>query len=118
MNDSVYWLLALSIQPRQLEEFRSLMKTMVESARGETETLSYDWTLSEDNKTCHLFERFADSSAAMVHIRVFQAKFAEKFLDLAQPVSLVVHGKPSPQVKDALAAFSPRYMSPLGGFHR
>ncbi|HTF87359.1 MAG TPA: antibiotic biosynthesis monooxygenase [Planctomycetota bacterium] len=118
MNDSIYWLLEVSIQPRQLEEFRSLMKAMVESAKGETDTLSYDWTLSEDSRTCHLFERYADSGAVMIHARTFQAKFASKFLDLAQPQSMVVHGKPSPQVKDVLAVFNPTYMSPLGGFHR
>lgn len=118
MNDSIYWLLEVSIQPRQLEEFRALMKAMVESSRGEVDTLSYDWTISEDGKTCHIFERYADNAAAMVHGRAFQTKFAAKFLDLAQPVSMVVHGKPTPQVKDALAAFKPTYMSPLGGFHR
>ena len=118
MNDSIYWLLEVSIQPRQMEEFRGLMKAMVESARGETDTLSYDWTLSEDSKTCHIFERYADNAAVVLHSRAFQTKFAAKFFDLAQPLSMVVHGKPTPQVKDALAPFSPTYMSPLGGFHR
>ena len=118
MNDSIYYLLEVSIQPRQMEEFRSLMKAMVESARGETDTLSYDWTLSEDSKTCHIFERYADCAALMVHARAFQTKFAAKFMDLAEPVRIVVHGKPTPQVRDALAPFSPTYMSPLGGFHR
>ena len=29
VNDSIYWLHEVNIQPRQLEEFRALMKTMV-----------------------------------------------------------------------------------------
>ncbi len=118
MNESIYWLLELKIQPRQMEEFRALMKAMIESARGEVDTQSYDWTLSEDSKTCHIFERYSDCAAAMIHVRTLQAKFAGKLLDLAKPVSLVVYGKPTPQLRDAMAAFSPTFMSPLGGFHR
>ena len=118
MNESIYFLLELNIRPREIEAFRDLMKSMVESARGESDTLSYDRTLSEDSKTCHVFERYADNAALMIHARTFQAKFAERFLALAKPVRVVVHGKPTAQVRDALAAFSPTYMSPLGGFHR
>jgi hypothetical protein len=87
-------------------------------ARGEIDTQSYDFTLSEDSKTCHFLGRFADNAAVMIHMRAFNAKFAAKYMELVRPVSFVVHGKPSPQVRDALAAFSPTYMSPLGGFHR
>src|SRR5690348_7512422 len=114
MNESIYWLFALSIQPRQMEEFRALMKAMIESARGEVDTQSFDWTLSEDSKTCHIFVRHSDCAAAMIHLRTFQAKFAAKLMDLAKPLSLVVYGKPTPQLRDALAAFSPSFMSPLG----
>ena len=118
MNESIYWLLQLSVQPRRMEDFRALMKAMVESARGEIGTLSYDWTLSEDSKICHLFERYSDNAAAMIHSRAFQAKFAERFFELAKPVGCLVHGKPTPQLRDALSALEPTYMSPLGGFHR
>jgi hypothetical protein len=38
-------------------------------------------------------------------------------LDLAV-ARLVVYGKPSAQVKDALAGLSPVYMAPFGGFSR
>jgi hypothetical protein len=43
--------------------------------------------------------------------------FGTGHLDLAV-ARLVVYGKPSAQVKDALAGLSPVYMAPFGGFSR
>jgi hypothetical protein len=35
-----------------------------------------------------------------------------------KPTRIVVYGTPSVEVKDALAAFNPVYMGPLGGFRK
>jgi len=43
MNENVYWVLELTVQAGRLNEFRSLMREMVEAARAdEPGTLNYE----------------------------------------------------------------------------
>jgi hypothetical protein len=63
-------------------------------------------------------ERFADSCAAIAHLSAFGEKFAQRFLAAVDPTRLSAYGTPSDEVRQALAAFSPAYLSPLGGFAR
>lgn len=119
MSDNVYWMLELAIRPGELENFKKLMDEMIASTEeNEPDTLNYEWTISEDGATCHLFERYKDSSAVMAHLGTFGSKFARRFLEFARPTRIVVHGRPSPQVKKALGPMGPIYMTPLGGFSR
>ena len=91
MSDNVYWLLEVSIKPDEFESFKALMKEMVESTQGnEPNTLNYEWAISEDGQTCHLYERYADSAATMMHLATFGEKFAERFMAAIEPTS--IHG--------------------------
>jgi hypothetical protein len=54
----------------------------------------------------------------MTHLEWFGANCAARFMEMVTPTRFVVYGTPSQQVKDALAAFSPVYMVPFGGFSR
>ena len=40
------------------------MNEMVESTQAEPETLSYDWFVSDDRSTVHIYERYADLGRA------------------------------------------------------
>jgi quinol monooxygenase YgiN len=119
MTENVYWVLELAINPGRLEDLKTLMAAMVEATqRNEVGALNYEWTISDDQKVCHLYERYQDSAAAMTHLESFGANFAARFMEVVKPTRLVVYGTPSAQVKDALAGFSPVYMAPFGGFSR
>lgn len=119
MNNQVYWMLELEIQQGREQDFRALMKEMVEATRDdEPETLAYEWSTSGDGRRCHIFERYADSAATMKHLANFGEKFATRFLDVLSPTSFVVYGSPSQEVKDALVAFGAAYMQPADGFIR
>jgi quinol monooxygenase YgiN len=119
MANDVSWMLELTVQPGRTEDFKALMKEMVDAAHGrEPDTLAYEWSLSADGTTCHLFERYKDSDAAMVHLGNFGEKFATRFFEILQPTSFVVYGSPSAQVKETLAPFNPEYMQSVGGFAR
>jgi quinol monooxygenase YgiN len=119
MNNNVYWILELAIKDGELENFRSLMHEMVDATHAnEPNTLNYEWTISEDSKTCHIYERYTDSSATMIHMGTFGEKYAERFNTAVEATRCVVYGNPNSEVRDALSGLGPVYMSPFGGFAR
>jgi quinol monooxygenase YgiN len=92
---------------------------MVEATEeGEPGALDYQWSTSADGTVCHIYERYADSQAAMAHLANFGARFAERFMTVLAPIRFVVYGNPSLEVQEALAAFGPTYMRSVGGFSR
>jgi quinol monooxygenase YgiN len=119
MSENVYWVLELAINPGRFEDFKTLVTEMVEATeRNEMGTLSYEYTISDDQQVCHIFERYQDSAAAMTHSETFGVKFATRFMDVVKIMRCVIYGSPSAQVKDALAGMSPVYMAPFKGFSR
>jgi quinol monooxygenase YgiN len=118
MSDQVSWLLELAVKPGELENFKTLMAEMVESTQGEAGVVMYEWWISDDGSAIHISERFADSAAVVTHLTAFGEKFAQRFLAAVDPTRLVVYGAPNDEAKEALSAFGPTYMAPLGGFAR
>lgn len=118
MSSNISWLLRASIREGRLGDFESLMHEMVESTRTESGALLYECFLSDDRKNCHLYERYADSDAVMVHLGNFGAKFAERFLAAVEPSSLNVYGEPSDAVRATLDGFAAEYLGSFGGFSR
>ena len=91
---------------------------MVESTQAEAGTLSYEWFLSEDAGTCHLYERYQDSNAALVHLGSFGSKFAERFLGCVELTALHVYGEPSEELRAVHDGFGAVYLGTFGGFSR
>ena len=119
MSDNVYWVLELGIKPGELDNFKELMKEMVQATQAtEPNTLNYEWTISEDSKSCHIYERYADSAALMTHLAACGEKFAERFMAALEPTRVVVYGNPTDEVKEALSGFGAVFMAPIGGFVR
>lgn len=118
MSDNISWLFELNIKAGQFDNFTALMNEMVESTRTEPDTLNYEWFISEDHVSCHLYERYADSAALMTHLATFGEQFAERFMAIVEPTRFMVYGSPSDEVKEALSGFGAVFMSPFGGFAR
>ena len=118
MSRTVSWNLQLSVREGQLDVVRTLMDEMVASTLEESGALGYEWFLSDDGKTCHINERYADSGAALVHAGNFGSKFAERFLACFEPTGLSVYGDPSAEARSALDGLGAVYFGPLGGFNR
>lgn len=119
MSDNVQWLLELNIKDGELETVKTLMNEMVSATQtGEPGTLNYEWFISDDGKICHLFERYVDSAATMIHLGAFGEKFADRFLAVLEPTRFVVHGNPDDEVREALAGFGAVHMAQIGGFTR
>src|SRR5690242_7861803 len=119
MGNNVSWMLELEVQPGRERDFKSLMHEMVEATRAnEPGALAYEWSLSADGAVCHIYERYADSAATLVHMGNFGAKYAGRFLEILKPTRLMLYGSPSDEVKKGLAALNAVHMLPVGGFTR
>ncbi len=119
MTDNVYWLLEVAIKPGEFDNFKALMKEMVEATQtNEPNTLNYEWTITEDSQSCHIYERYADSTATMTHLGAFGEKYAERFMASVEPTRFVVYGPANNAVKEALSGFGAVFMAPFGGFAR
>lgn len=119
MTNHVYWVLELNIKGGELNNFTKLMNEMVSATQNnEPGALNYEWWLSEDKSSCHIYERYTDSTATMVHLGNFGSKFAERFMGYVDPTRFTVYGSANDEVMGALAAFGAVYMEPFGGFHR
>jgi quinol monooxygenase YgiN len=118
MSDVVSWVVEFAIKPGQLGNFKAVVEEMVQSTRNEPDTQAYEWFLSEDDTTCHVCERYADSTATMAHLGTFGEKFAERLLNTADLKRFTVYSAPNEEVKSLLGGFGAVFMGQLNGFAR
>lgn len=119
MSNHVHWILEAKINDGELANFKEMMIEMVQVTKdNEPGALNYEWSVSEDGTICHIYERYADSAATMVHMASFGKNFAKKFMALASVTGVTVYGNPDDTVRGALDAMGPVYMAPIGGFTR
>ncbi len=73
-KQNVCWVLEVRINDGQRVALEQLMNAMVESTRAEPGALDYRFSISQDGKTMHVLERYADSAACLGHLGAFGAK--------------------------------------------
>ncbi len=119
MSDAVSWVLELSVKDGQLDAFKALAQEMSAATQAdEPGAAIYEWFIDGDGKTIHIYERYTDSAATMVHLGNFGAKFAERFLACVDPSRLMVYGDPSDEVRGGLAGLGAAHMTQFAGFAR
>jgi quinol monooxygenase YgiN len=112
----VYWVLTLAVD--QMDKFKALIQKLVAATAKETGAVQYEYNMSDDQKTVDIYERYADSKAAMFHVEKTFGSFSKEFLALAKPTRWVIYGAPSNELKQAIADFHPIYMTQFDGFIR
>jgi quinol monooxygenase YgiN len=117
MSDEIYWVYEVAIRPGELENFRAVAADLIAATKSEAGTLNYEWTLNDDETVCHIYERYQNSAAALVHIGAFSI-FAERFIKACRPTRFEVYGKANKELKTAFADSGVAYFSPMGGFKR
>ena len=116
---NVAWLFELAVKDGREADLQALMAEMVEATRAdEPGTLDYEWYLSDDGRRCHVWERYADASAAMVHLGMFGRRFMKRFFDVLAPERLTLYGAADDAVRGALAQLGPVVMARAAGFNR
>jgi quinol monooxygenase YgiN len=118
VSDNVFFIAELAIRPGQLDAFKALMHDMVEATKAnEPGALNYEWFISEDGTTCHIYERYADAAAALTHMANFAA-FGERWAAAVEVTGATLYGTPNDEMKAMLAQSGGTAMAPLGGFAR
>ncbi len=118
MSEAVSWVLELAVKDGQLDAFKALAQEMSEATQDEPGTSHYEWFIDDDGKNVHVYERYADSAATMVHLGNFGAKFAERFMACVDPTRFMVYGDPSAEVRGAVAGLGAAHMTQFAGFAR
>ena len=116
-SEEVYWLFTLKIRPGEEGLFRMVSAKLIASTEQETGCLNYEWSLTPDGGTCHIYERYVDSAAVKIH-RQRNGEMVGELMKAATPVSFALYGAPDDEVKTMLAGRNPLFMAPLGGFAR
>jgi quinol monooxygenase YgiN len=116
MGGEIAWRVELRVKTGQLGNFQALTAEMVEATQGERGVRSYQRFVSEDGTTIHIYERYADSAAALAHLAAFAERFADRFGTMVERKSFTVFGYPSAELKAALDRFDAVYLKPFGGF--
>ena len=118
MSDEVSWQVELELKPGKLEPFRALTEEMVEATRGEVGALIYERFISEDGEAIWVYERYADSAAAVAHLRTFAKQFGESFTSMVIRRRFTVFGSPSDELRSILEGLDATYLARFGGFSR
>ncbi len=91
---------------------------MVRVSEAEPGTLIYERYVSDDGRNAHLFERYADSDAAIVHLHTFEERFSVRFVSLVERQSAFVYGAPAAALRRRLDQLNPTYFAQLDGSAR
>ena len=118
MSDAVSWAVDVSIKPGQLDNFKALTEELVQWAGSEPTTLAYEWFLNEDNTSCHIYERYASSAAALAHVKIFIERYAERFMGTLDMTGMTVFGSAEAELKGIMGGFGANFMDQFNGFAR
>jgi quinol monooxygenase YgiN len=121
MTGHVSWVNELSVKDGALEAFKELMEEMVSGTSAEPGTLVYEWYISHDGGTVHVFEIYADSEAVVAHHvsdGFMLQNWAGRFMNCVDSTWCVVYGDPNAAAREILDRLGATYQSPWGGFSR
>lgn len=118
MTTQISWQVELAVIPGQLENFRTLTEEMVAYTQTEAGALIFERYVSEDGATVYVNERYADSAAAVAHLRVFGDRFSDRFDRMVKRKRFIVFGTPSDELRGILDGIGVTYMGLLAGFSR
>jgi quinol monooxygenase YgiN len=107
------------ILPGQMDNFKQVAaKVIAAVAAQEPGTLMYEWSLRADQKTFVAVELYQSSDAVIAHLKHVGSEFGKDLGQVQKEISLVVHGTPTDQAKQAMAGLNPVYETPIEGFVR
>jgi len=115
----VSWVIVCDSEPSHFDSIASLAAEMsAYFLEHEPDTTHFEWSSTAERSHVHIHERYANSEQALAHMAAFGQQFGSRFMALLKPVSVVVYGNPSAELRSALEGLSPAFTQPFAGFHR
>lgn len=116
MHHEISWQVELTIKAEQFDAFYALTREMIESTKLEDGVLVYERFVSEDSGKVFIYERYANSEAAISHLRSFREQFGEAFGRLVKRERFLVFGTPTDELKRLLSGFDATFLCRIAGF--
>lgn len=117
MTNNIYWILKANIGEGNLAALKELAAKFCHMTQEEPGVVAYEWSVSEDGKVLHIYERYADSDAGLAHLANVGPSLPE-LMALVTPVSIECYGNVGDNLKDAMKALPMSYMETFAGFHK
>lgn len=117
MQNEVYSLYHLSIDPADFDTFKALVERIVEATAKEPDTTTYEYMVNADRTVVHIIERYR-TQGLLSHVKKTFTPFAQRFLELANIEKLFVYGDTTPEIRATLDGFGAVYLTPFAGFSR
>lgn len=100
MTQNISWMFELTLKEGQIGNFKKIMEELVEAtSKNELGTMGYEWSISEDQKKCHINERYRDSESTLTHLATFLSQYAARLMETGNATEFVVYGNPNDEVK-------------------
>lgn len=97
---------------------KEMVATMVqEVGSGEPGYLSYEWYLSDDERTCYIVGLLEDSEAVMAHL-TNMGQTIGRFSELAPATRIEIYGDVSDELRQFVAPFGAAIVGYWHGFTR
>jgi quinol monooxygenase YgiN len=117
MQDEIYSIYHLSIQPTDFDAFKSLVEQIVDATAKEPDTTAYEYVVNAERTVVHIVERYR-TNGLLPHVEQTFTPFAQRFLELAKIEKLYVYGDTTPEIRAKLDGFGAEYLTPFAGFSR
>lgn len=115
----VSWMFELTIKDGRDADFRVMAAEMSDATiTNEAGTLDYEWYVSDDGRELHLFERYENAEAALIHMGTFGKRFAGRFFDILAPKRITIYGAADERISGGMKDLTPQVIRRHAGFSR
>src|SRR5262245_50931665 len=118
MGNKISWQVDLAVKAGEFDIYRALTREMVEVAKSEPGTLIYEYFISDDDQRIYVYERYADSAAAVAHLLAAGARFGGRSGQMIEIRRFIVFGTPSAELRAILDRLGATYLEFFEGTHR